>query len=551
MPDLFTSLTDFTEWFSKGIEHVAGNGDAALGSQQLRRLHDVLRPFMLRRIKKDVQSELGDKIEKDLLVDLSSRQKAMYRALRSDASIKAFLAQASMTSDTAAKNSTLLNIVMQFRKVCNHPDLLQRPDVVSPLSFGTFSSSGELIRQKELYCPDSTRNPIQMALPRLVWEDGILTRPSEKSKAGFETRYLQNLMNIWSPASVKSVMDSIKPRQTGATTMFEDFDKDQLPPYYARFIVDRPEPATDIIEHASRRTFLTRKEARFIVEDVVAPPIYPVCSSRSFLDEVDRQKWGNLDRLALFGLPGRLADEDQVLQHARQTIPHLPPLGLIGNSPRDQQPPPSMAFPNVKRLMVDSAKLLRMDSLLRELKEGGHRVLVYFQMTKMMDLFEEFLVYRQHRYIRLDGSTQLGERRDLVNAWQSNDDIFVFMLSTRAGGLGINLTAADTVIFYEHDWNPSNDSQAMDRAHRVGQTRQVTVYRLICKGTVEERMLHLARNKKDVQDIVVGNKSVADINSNKEIVSMLLDDEDVSFGPRFSYYDIFHWIAVLLILLNV
>jgi DNA helicase INO80 len=130
----------------------------------------------------------------------------------------------------------------------------------------------------------------------------------------------------------------------------------------------------------------------------------------------------------------------------------------------------------------------------------------------------------------------------------NSPDIFVFMLSTRAGGLGINLTAADTVIFCEsprvfrpicapeltrdlvdeHDWNPSNDSQAMDRAHRVGQTRQVTVYRLICKGTVEERMLHLARNKKDVQDIVVGNKSVAEVNSGKEIVSMLLDDEDVS-----------------------
>lgn len=111
------------------------------------------------------------------------------------------------------------------------------------------------------------------------------------------------------------------------------------------------------------------------------------------------------------------------------------------------------------------------------------------------------------------------------------------MLSTRAGGLGINLTAADTVIFYEHDWNPSNDAQAMDRAHRVGQTRQVTVYRLICRGTVDERMLHLARNKKDVQDIVVGNKSLDEINAQKEIVSMLLADEDdstdvPSFGNR-------------------
>jgi len=81
----------------------------------------------------------------------------------------------------------------------------------------------------------------------------------------------------------------------------------------------------------------------------------------------------------------------------------------------------------------------------------------------------------------------------------SSPDIFVFLLSTRAGGLGINLTAADTVIFYDHDWNPSNDSQAMDRAHRLGQTRQVTVYRLITKGTIDERIVQLARVKKDVR----------------------------------------------------
>lgn len=81
---------------------------------------------------------------------------------------------------------------------------------------------------------------------------------------------------------------------------------------------------------------------------------------------------------------------------------------------------------------------------------------------------------------------------------ERRSDIFVFLLSTRAGGLGINLTAADTVIFYDHDWNPSNDAQAMDRAHRLGQTRQVTVYRLITKGTIDERIIQLARVKKDV-----------------------------------------------------
>lgn len=117
MPDLFNSLEDFTEWFSKGIEGVAGGRDSQLSSQQLKRLHDVLRPFMLRRVKKNVQSELGDKIEKDLVVEISPRQRSMYRALRGNANVKALLAQAADTSDSMAKTKNLMNIVMQFRKV--------------------------------------------------------------------------------------------------------------------------------------------------------------------------------------------------------------------------------------------------------------------------------------------------------------------------------------------------------------------------------------------------------------------------------------------------
>jgi len=424
MPDLFTSLNDFTEWFSKGIEGVAGQGDSTLGTQQLRRLHDVLRPFMLRRIKKNVQSELGDKIETDILVDLSSRQKAMYRMLRSDASIKAFLAQASAGSDSAAKTNLLLNIVMQFRKVCNHPDLFQRPDVVSPLSFGTFSGSGELIRQKELYCPDSCRNPIEFAVPKLVWEDGgFLSRPGDKSSAGFDTKYLHNLFNIWSPANAPLPTAGYRPNKR---TIFQDSSEQELPHYYQRYRITtgkrQPFDARrllDVVDVVHETSWLTRKEARFVIDDAIAPPIHATCRSRSFIAERERQRISETERLSLFGLPRMMADDQKILERARRTVPNLPALGLLGTSPTQQLPLPSMAFPNAKRLMVDSAKLLRMDQLLRELKEGGHRVLVYFQMTKMMDLFEEYLSYRQYRYVRLDGSTQLGERRDMVNAYQT------------------------------------------------------------------------------------------------------------------------------------
>lgn len=187
-----------------------------------------------------------------------------------------------------------------------------------------------------------------------------------------------------------------------------------------------------------------------------------------------------------------------------------------------------MQVPEAKRLIYDSAKLARLDTLLQELKAGDHRVLVYFQMTRMMDLMEEYLIYRQYKYLRLDGSSKLEDRRDMVIDWQTKPDIFVFLLSTRAGGLGINLTAADTVVFYDHDWNPSNDAQAMDRAHRLGQTRQVTVYRLITKGTIDERIIQLARVKKDVQDIVVGNKNLTDVAKPSEIVQLLLNDEQLA-----------------------
>lgn len=124
-------------------------------------------------------------------------------------------------------------------------------------------------------------------------------------------------------------------------------------------------------------------------------------------------------------------------------------------------------------------------------------------MTRMMDLFEEYLAQTKYRYLRLDGSTKISDRRDMVSQFQQDPEIFIFILSTRAGGLGINLTAADTIIFFEHDWNPTNDQQAMDRSHRLGQTRQVTVYRLITRGTVEEHILNRALQKSEIQKVVM------------------------------------------------
>lgn len=241
------------------------------------------------------------------------------------------------------------------------------------------------------------------------------------------------------------------------------------------------------------------------------------CTDRNFLERQAALLEAPFESTALFGLPPNFRESTSYAMAYDKRVPGVPVSGLLQSSPGDQVPSPPMQVPEAKRLIYDSGKLARLDSLLHELKAGDHKVLVYFQMTRMMDLMEEYLIYRQYKYLRLDGSSKLEDRRDMVMEWQTRydsngpmttnallnifcrPDIFVFLLSTRAGGLGINLTAADTVVFYDHDWNPSNDAQAMDRAHRLGQTRQVTVYRLITKGTIDERIVQLARVKKDVR----------------------------------------------------
>lgn len=114
----------------------------------------------------------------------------------------------------------------------------------------------------------------------------------------------------------------------------------------------------------------------------------------------------------------------------------------------------------------------------------------------------------------------------MTEEFQTNPNIFCFILSTRAGGLGINLIAADTVIFYDNDWNPTMDSQATDRAHRIGQKKKVHVYRLVTKGTVEERILKRARQKENVQSTVYGANLKADSFSTRDVVDMIIDDID-------------------------
>jgi chromatin-remodeling ATPase INO80 len=541
MPTLFDSHEEFSEWFSKDIEsHTQSN--TKLNQSQLRRLHMILKPFMLRRNKRDVQSELPAKVELDIYCNLSYRQRAFYKTLRERISIGDLLERA--MSGEAKGDESLMNLVMQFRKVCNHPDLFERADVKSPFSFGSYGATGNIAREgPQLSLAYTTRNRVAYNVPKLVYRSGMLGVPGEDSDAGFRQQYLDNLMNIWQADYIESTatqsqfgfsflrfvdsssgeivkafkgddmsvaIDGIQRNEqiSKSQAVYDDGDLHQqhkmllVPGTVNRFPL-KEVTNEKVMAHLCNVADETFHSERLHVMDpmydipVSAPPIDVNCSDRTFYLQRNDSLFDAKSRRALFGvLPledAKLAESGEVMD-----LGAIPPQGLLSPPVLDKSGYSGIRVPEMHRFVTDSGKLATLDRLLGELRAGGHRVLLYFQMTRMMDLIEEYLTYRQYKYLRLDGSSKIGDRRDMVMDWQTRTDLFVFVLSTRAGGLGINLTAADTVIFYDSDWNPTVDSQAMDRAHRLGQTKQVTVYRLITRNSIEERILLRAKQKEEV-----------------------------------------------------
>ncbi|KAI7093922.1 putative DNA helicase, partial [Hortaea werneckii] len=197
MPSLFDSHDEFSEWFSKDIENHA-QSNTKLNEDQLRRLHMILKPFMLRRIKKHVQKELGDKIEEDVYCDLTYRQRAYYTNLRNKISILDLIEKAAVGDDQ--DTATLMNLVMQFRKVCNHPDLFERADIWSPLSMSTFAETASFMREGNfVHVAYSVRNAIECWMPAMLMEgEGRLdVAGPENQKAGWRKKTMGTDLSIW------------------------------------------------------------------------------------------------------------------------------------------------------------------------------------------------------------------------------------------------------------------------------------------------------------------------------------------------------------------
>ncbi|XP_030636033.1 chromodomain-helicase-DNA-binding protein 3 [Chanos chanos] len=194
---------------------------------------------------------------------------------------------------------------------------------------------------------------------------------------------------------------------------------------------------------------------------------------------------------------------------------------------------PSGAYEGVG-LTKASGKLMLLQKMLRKLKEQGHRVLVFSQMTKMLDLLEDFLDYEGYKYERIDGGITGAQRQEAIDRFNAPGACqFCFLLSTRAGGLGINLATADTVIIFDSDWNPHNDIQAFSRAHRIGQANKVMIYRFVTRASVEERITQVAKRKMMLTHLVVrpGLGSKAGCMSKQEL------DDILKFGTEELFKD--------------
>ena len=577
MPTLFDSHEEFSEWFSKDIESHA-QSNTKLNEDQLKRLHKILKPFMLRRVKKHVQKELGDKEEKDVYCDLSYRQRVQYATERSRINILDVAQIAAVGDDQ--DSATLMTLVMEFRKICNHPDLLKRAETTSPLSNVHWGECESFVKEGNFVnLRYSTRNLITYDLPRLLCnlEPRIDLSGSSDTKAGPRRYYLRELLDIWTPERIMqhqggkaafswlpfadmTAGDVYRASHRGMAeraidlvrnhndlprlnVMYDDSSEDEFTPTHSLFKIternDRPALAgltkgpLHSMFNVSRQYLETtpfRSMDRCAGPGAQAPPIEISSNTQSPQFDFEDVAFNVPLRQILSSIT---ETEEAALINADVPPNAFPVRNMLPEPLSRKSKYTNIKVPSMQRFVTDSGKLARLDQLLRELKQGGHRVLLYFQMTRMMDLMEEYLTFRNYRYLRLDGSTKLEDRRDAVADFQTQPEVFIFLLSTRAGGLGINLTAADTVIFYDSDWNPTIDSQAMDRAHRLGQTKQVTVYRMITRGTIEERIRKRALQKEEVQRVVISGGGAAGVDFNarskenrtKDIALWLADDE--------------------------
>ncbi|KAN0062939.1 swr1 complex component [Thecaphora frezii] len=528
----FANMKDFQEWFSNPLDRAIESGqnmDEEMRTM-IHKLHTVLRPYLLRRLKSEVEKEMPRKYEHVITCRLSKRQRFLYNDFMSRAKTRESLASGNYLS--------IINCLMQLRKVCNHPDLFEvRPIVTSfamPRSVVADYEIRELLVRRRLLQED-TRDRVDLDVTnwRITSHEEhltpILTRDLRRLNASTKLPFFREPVPDPPPLDTWS-------QEGFAQTLAQRRHRDE---------VERWKHVAYVNQYRCTRRPIYGRGLIALLRTLGAPTrLLP-------LEEVEPDRRGHLDRCdnvsrlvqsraarleALHDTIDRFAfvtPRAVAVDMARWALPGLTP----AQSPEllearfDTLHPVAVklhiAFPDASLLQYDCGKLQQLDVLMRRLKEGGHRILIFTQMTKVLDILETFLNYHGYRYLRLDGATKVEDRQALTEKFNRDLRISAFILSTRSGGLGINLTGADTVLFYDLDWNAAIEAQCMDRAHRIGQTRDVHIYRFVSEHTIEENMLRKANQKRRLEGVVIqeGGFTADRLVANKVGWRDMLDDE--------------------------
>uniref|UniRef100_A0A0N5ABZ3 Helicase C-terminal domain-containing protein n=1 Tax=Syphacia muris TaxID=451379 RepID=A0A0N5ABZ3_9BILA len=465
MPAIFASHNDFKDWFSNPLTDMM-EGNAKWNAELVQRLHKVLRPFILRRLKADVEKQLPEKIEKVIKCPLSKRQRYLYDDFMAQRTTRENLQSGSIMS--------VLNIVMQLRKCCNHPNLFEPRPIVSPFVmeplhfvypaqffniyrrfiYVTTSSGEKTIKECDVCDVRSTGAPPAVSVLPNSHNSSFISSPTV-------VRKVECSNNSFSEPSASYVTQSERAEQS----------KTDLPTPSVENVSDDNQPKPQTLNKMFYRFTI------YVHAAITDAPIVRASSSgrSAYVHFVDKKLSECRRKLAVSLHP--LASQVIISQQ--------------------------LLFPELRLIEYDCGKLQVLSSLLRELYLYKHRCLIFTQMSRMLNILQAFLSFHGYQYFRLDGATGIEERQAMMERFNADPKIFCFILSTRSGGIGVNLTGADTVVFYDSDWNPTMDAQAQDRCHRIGQTRNVTIYRLVSERTIEENILRKAMQKRRLGELAI------------------------------------------------
>ncbi|KAJ3091977.1 hypothetical protein HK102_011881 [Quaeritorhiza haematococci] len=498
MPEIFNNIDEFSDWFdfSDDLEEKDSSKivDKEMKTQIITNLYNILRPFLLRRIKSEVEKDLPKKKEYLIYCPLVPKQKELYdAALGGVAGLREF--------------------VFGIKNKGQDAQQQQETD-------GNGSSSSET-PEVEMVDGDSSSGAGA--------EDGVSLVESPAPVDDDENGNQDEVESVASKVESEPVDDeatdpsAAKPKGRGRGK------KRPTPPVPTRQSSRRRQGSNTSYKEVSDREFFANlekeaKEAKLKGkrEKSSSPAVEAKPKKAEPIKALSGLKLQNLimqlrkvcNHPFIFQVPEYEEPAEDEFEEAQEPdLPHIPrnPLGnqngdaaMTTSAGTAIESAAKVRITDLPDIVAHSGKMLMLERLLPELFARGHKVLIFSQMTKMLDIIQDWCEYvRGWNVCRIDGSVKMEERKLQIQDFNTQKDHNLFLLSTRAGGLGINLTAADTVIIYDSDWNPQMDLQAQDRAHRIGQTRPVIVYRLVTTGTVESNILNRAAAKRRLEKLVI------------------------------------------------